>query len=201
MVKLGRQYHPQGWSVCWVPCHQWNPWIRQPILSVVVWPCFTGWCFHGSYKKLKPFFKDFSRNKFIFQGPFMECHVTCLTKWIILYAKLVVFQCPVLLFQFVSAHILAHVQLCLFYTRILCNFFTKLDWKNTLTNLHNATLLRHFRLDMLGKIQGLFKDWWIIDQGYRSTLGQVCLCVVHMIQSVYEKLLCLRLFLHCLCRA
>ena len=40
---------------------------------------------HGSYKKLKPLFKDFSRSKFVFQGPFVECHFTCLTKWIILY--------------------------------------------------------------------------------------------------------------------
>ena len=35
---------------------------------------------HGSYKKLKHFFKDFSRTKSIFQGPFVECHVTCLTQ-------------------------------------------------------------------------------------------------------------------------
>ena len=40
---------------------------------------------HGSHRKLKPFFKDFSRTKFIFQGPFVKCHITCLTKWIILY--------------------------------------------------------------------------------------------------------------------
>ena len=35
---------------------------------------------HGSHKKLKHFFKDFSRTTFIFQRPFVECHVTCLTK-------------------------------------------------------------------------------------------------------------------------
>ena len=29
----------------------------------------------GSHRKLKPFFKDFSRTKFIFQGLFLECHV------------------------------------------------------------------------------------------------------------------------------
>lgn len=38
-------------------------------------------CNHqGSHRKLKSFFKDFSRTKIIFQGPFMECHVTRLTK-------------------------------------------------------------------------------------------------------------------------
>ena len=31
-------------------------------------------------QKNEPFFKDFSRTKFIFQGPFVECHVTCLTQ-------------------------------------------------------------------------------------------------------------------------
>ena len=36
--------------------------------------------YQGSHRKLKSFFKDFSRTKIIFQGPFMECHVTRLAK-------------------------------------------------------------------------------------------------------------------------
>ena len=56
----------------------WKIWtLHSPFMSIFI--AGTQKALHGSYKKLKPFFKDFSWTKFIFQGPFVECHVTRLT--------------------------------------------------------------------------------------------------------------------------
>ena len=71
--------------------------------------------------------------------------------------KLAVFQCLVLLFQLMSAHILACVRLCLFI-QFFAVFFvlTKLDQKNTL--IFTMQPCCNTSDSMLGKIQGLFKD-------------------------------------------
>ena len=147
---------------------------------------------HGSYTKLKPFFKDFSRT---LHG--MSCYLfntmnhSVWTKLAPIYivwlnCTFQAFCCKTNtnttlqlrnvkpapcgmkehfnsytqpLINLVSAHILARVQLCLFYT-ILCSFsfcvsFTKLKRKNTL--IFTMQLCCNASDSMLAKIQGLFK--------------------------------------------
>ena len=104
-------------------------------------------------QNLKPFFKDqiyFSRT---LHG--MSCHLFNKMNHSV-QTKLAVFQCLVLLFQLVSAHILARVRLCLFNSlQFFCVFFGKLKQKNTLN--FTMQLCCEASDSMLGKIQGLFK--------------------------------------------
>ena len=74
-------------------------------------------------QKFETFFQELFKEQIYFSRTLhgMSCHLFNKMNHSV-QTKLAVFQCLVLLFQLVSAHILARVRLCLFYT-ILCSFY------------------------------------------------------------------------------